>query len=243
MRRLGLILFLALSARADGLTDLRATLSQLAATTPVRGTFELTSTFAGSEEAQPFHGRAGVSFEVDDAGLRILYPKSSLQQAAAEARTEATDPDRQTPARSGMSRVRVLEVAELIDAAGMLVTDLVNAQLVETKAAIYAGKPARLLAFKLTPKFSKGSAKHMKKVDAALSVWVADDGVPVAAERRLSATASFLLMSFTQEQRDNWNFARRGDRLIAVQHNQSQKSDGLGQHNSSQAEHTIRLEP
>jgi hypothetical protein len=44
----------------------------------------------------------------------------------------------------------------------------------------------------------------VKKVDAALSVWVGDDGTPLAAEQSTSVKASFLLITFEADQKVNW---------------------------------------
>jgi hypothetical protein len=238
------LVFIASSAvaRADVLTDLRATLGQLAATTAVHGSIDATSTMSNNEEAQPDNGRATVGFDVSDAGLRILYPRLTLTQAAAEARGEAIDPERATPARSGLRRVRPLHIAELLDAAAALGVSLESAQLVETKPASYRGKPSRLIVLKLTPKLSKATSKHMKKLDSSLSVWLGDDGVPVAAERSTYFKASLLLISFENTQKESWSYMRTGDRLIATRYEESEKSDGFGQHNTSQTIEVVRIE-
>jgi hypothetical protein len=236
-----LVLLAPLSANADALADLRATLTQLTATTPVHGAFEVTSTSKSSDEDQPFQGKASVGFEIGDAGLRILYPKMTLMQANQEARAEAADPDHQTPARSGMGRIRALQLAELLDGAASLTTELLTAQLIDAKPTTYRGKPARLVALKLTPKLSKGTSKRVKKVDATLSVWLGDDGVPIAAERALSLKASFMLMSFESDQKESWTYTRAGDRLVATFCEETQKSDGFGQHNVSHVVQVVRV--
>jgi hypothetical protein len=235
------VLLAPLSANADALTDLRATLAQLAAATPEHGSFEVSSTNTSSDEGQAFQGKANVKFDIGDAGLRLVYPKETLVQANLEARAEATDPDRQTPARSGIGRVRALELAELLDGAALLTTELLNAQLIDVKPTSYRGKPARLATFKLSPKLSKGASKRVKKVDAKLSVWLGDDGVPIAAERAVSVKASFMLISFESDQRQNWTYTRAGDRLVATLCEESQKSDGFGQHNLSHVVQVVRV--
>ena len=68
-------------AAADGLTDLRATLGRLPATTPVHGTFDVTSTERSSEDDKAEDGRATVGFEIGDSGLHIIYPRVMMAQA------------------------------------------------------------------------------------------------------------------------------------------------------------------
>ena len=237
-----LVLLVPFSASADALTDLRASLAQLTATTPAHGTFEVTSSNKSSDEDQPFQGKASVGFEIGEAGLRILYSKTTLMQANQEARAEAADPDRQTPARSGMGRVRALQLAELLDGAASLTTELMTAQLIDAKTVMYRGKAARMVTLKLSPRLSKGTSKRVKKVDATLSVWLGDDGVPIAAERNFSVKASFMLMSFESDQKQNWTYMRTGDRLIATSSEETQKSDGFGQHNVTHVVEVVRLD-
>jgi hypothetical protein len=111
------VLLVPMVASADGLTDLRATLGRLAATTPVHGTLDVTSTSRSNEDEKADDGKASVGFEIGDGGLHIIYPHAMLTQATQESRAEARDPERSTPIRSGASHIRPLHVAELLDGA------------------------------------------------------------------------------------------------------------------------------
>src|SRR4051812_19295762 len=93
-----LVLLVPCAAAADSLTDVRAALTQLMATAPVHGSLEVTYTSKSNEDANPDNGKAAVTFEATEAGLRILYPRPVLAQASLEARSEAVDPDRPSPA-------------------------------------------------------------------------------------------------------------------------------------------------
>lgn len=228
--------------RADALSDLRATLAQLPATAAVHGTFEVTSTVTNSDDPQITGGKASVGFEADSNGLRIVYSKSLLTQASQEARVEEADPDKPTPVRSGAERVHPLQLADLLDAAAALNTQLLNAQVTDVKALTFQGVAAHLLVLKLNPKLSKGQAKHMKKVEASMSLWLGPDGVPLAGERTFLGKASFMLLSFEFNQTANWTYTRSGDRLVMTRYEEKQKTDGLGEHESSRVEQTVRLE-
>ena len=236
------VLFLPTVAAADGLTDLRTALGRLAATTSVHGTLDVTSTSRSSDEDKANDGKASVGFEISDSGLHIIYPRAMLTQATLEARAEARDPERSTPVSNGASHVRPLHVADLLDGAAALSILLESAQLVQTKPASLGGRPAHLLLFKVVPKISKSAGKHLKKFDGALSVWVGDDGTPLAAEQSTSAKASFLLISVDVDQKQTWTYARNGDRLVATRYEANDKSDGLGQHETSHTLEVVRLE-
>ncbi|HXA17388.1 MAG TPA: hypothetical protein VN380_10365 [Thermoanaerobaculia bacterium] len=241
-RLLLLVLLVPAAAAADGLADLRLTLSRLPATTPVHGTLDVTSSSRSSEEEKADDGKASVGFEIGESGLHIIYPHAMPTQAAQEARAEARDPERPTPVRSGAGHVRPIHVAELLDGAAALSILLESAQFVQTKPASFGGRPAHLLSFKLAPKMSKSESKHVKKLDGALSVWVGDDGTPLAAEASIAVKASFLLISFESEQKQSWTYARSGDRLAVVRYEANDKSDGLGQHSTTHTLELVRLE-
>ena len=239
---LSFVLLVPVAAAADGLTDLRLTLSRLPGTTPVHGTLDVTSTVRSSEEEKPNDGKASVGFEIGEQGLHIIYPRTMLTQATQEARAEARDPERTTPVRSGASHIRPIHVAELLDGAAALSVVLESAQFVQARPATFGGRPAHLLSFKLAPKMSKSESKHVKKLEGALSVWVGDDGTPLAAERSISVKASFLLMGFESEQKQSWTYARNGDRLVVVRYEANEKSDGMGQHSTTHTLEVVRLE-
>jgi hypothetical protein len=236
------VLLLPAIPAADGLTDLRAILGRLPATTPVHGTLDVTSTSRSNEDEKADDGNASVGFEIGESGLHIIYPRAMLAQATQEARAEARDPEKATPVRNGTGHVRPLHVAELLDGAAALSILLESAQFVQTKPANLSGRPARLLSFKLFPRMSKSESKHVKKIESALSVWVAEDGTPLAAEETTSIKAGFLLINFDVDQKHNWAYARNGDRLVVTRYESNDKSDGLGQHSTSHTVETVRLE-
>ncbi len=229
-------------AAADALTDLRASLARLPATTAVRGTFEVSTTSRSDEDKKAEPGKAAVRFEVSDAGLHILYPRATLNQAVQEARARAADPEKSTPVQAGFREIRALHVADLLDSATSLSTLLETAQLVDAKAATYRGRPARNVVVKLVTRMSKSEAKHLKKFESTLSIWLAEDGTPMAAERATRLKASFLLMSIESDQKQSWQFTRTGDRLVATRFEETEKTDGMGQHTVQQTTETLTLE-
>jgi hypothetical protein len=236
------VLLLPAIAAADGLTDLRAALGRLGATTPVHGTLDVASTSRSNEEDKAKEGKVSVGFEIGERGLHMIYPRAMLTQATEEARAEARDPERSTPLLNGAKYVQPLHVVDLLDGAAALSVLLDSAQLVQAKSANLGGRPAHLLSFKLLPKVSKSGSKHIKKFEGALSVWIGDDGTPLAAEQSMSAKASFMLLSFEFDQKKSWTYQRNGDRLVVSRYETNDKSDGVGQHEASHALEVVRLE-
>jgi hypothetical protein len=229
-------------AAADALTDIRTTLGQLGATAPLHATLEVSSTARSDEDEKPESGKASVGVEADASGLHIVYPRTTLMLADQEARGESIDPERPTPTRNGVRRVRPLHVAELVDGASALSVTLEGAALTGARPSNYHGKPARLLTFKLAPKISKATSKHLKKFEGSLSLWVGEDGIPLAAERTIYVKASFLLMSFESNHKENLTYTHLADRLVVTQFEETDKTDGMGQHTSSQVTEVLRIE-
>jgi hypothetical protein len=236
-----LMALLPVFAGADALTDLRAALKGLPGRVPVRGSIEVTTTSRSNEDDTPSPGKASIGFETDEAGLKILYPRAVLVQADQEEHGQAIDPERATPTRNGLRRLQPLGLAELLDAAAALNATLQNGQLVDARPSTYRGKPARLIVVKITPKLSKASSKHLKKLESTMTLWLTEEGLPAAAEQTTHVTASFLLMTFQSEQTHSWTFTHIGDRLLATRFEESQKSDGLGQHSTSLSTEVITL--
>ncbi|HSP35155.1 MAG TPA: hypothetical protein VLU46_12630 [Thermoanaerobaculia bacterium] len=143
---------------------------------------------------------------------------------------------------NALREIRPRDVFDLVDAAGALTAALESARLLSVKPTVWNGKPAHLLAVALDAKMSKDMAKHVKKLDVSMSIWTGDDGLPLAAEQSTNVKASFMLMSFTSEQKEKWTFARSGDRLIATRHERSSKSDGMGQHGVTRTTEVLRPE-
>jgi hypothetical protein len=242
MRKLALVVLLATSASADPRTDLRSALSRLPATAHVHGVFDVTSTSKPDEDEPAEIGKASVGFETTDSGLRLLYGKTALAAAVHEARAEANDPERPTPTRLGFNQVRPLHIADLVDAASYLTVGLENAQVVDLKPGNFHGRAARILTLKISPKMSKREKKHMKKFDMTMMLWLGDDGVPLAAERKTYWKASILLISLERDERQTWTYTRTADRLIATKFEEKSKSKGLGQNRDSTIVEVLTLQ-
>lgn len=237
-----ILLLMALPASADTLADIRATLGRFAATTPIHGSLDVSSSQQSSEEDAADVGKVIVQFDASAGGVQVTLPRNVVSQAAQEARSEAMDPSHQTPARNALLRIRTLHVAELANAADPLLTLLENAKIVETKPSMYKGKPAHTVTFTITPRLTKTQSKHLKKLARRLTLFLGDDGVPVAADLTTTLSASLLLLSFENRQQESWTYVRAGDRLVATRYEQTQSGSGLGQHTNQHVMEVITLQ-
>jgi hypothetical protein len=223
------LLFAAATARADGLTDLRAALAKWSAQSPVRAAVTLEKHQQDDEHPTPEHGKVAFEVEAGADGLRVLYANDVVARAQAEERAQEADPEKKTPTATALRSVDAPQLVAVLDAAGALARRLTNAKLDGDKRIAVAGKPARELTFAVQPKFSKADSKHIKSAEMALVVVVDAENAPLTAVLRGSVKAKFLLMTFEQKFHETWVYARSGDRLIAKEHREEQSGSGMGQ--------------
>jgi hypothetical protein len=225
----GALLLVSTSASADGLSDLRASLARLTARDAVRGTITIETNSSGDDDDQPDIGKATFEAEHGPQGLRVAYSSALILRAQQEARESDADPQRPTPARTGMRRVDPAELMESLDSASMIAGLLESATLVREQRVNIGGRPLRQLTMNLKPKLSKADAKRIKTLEVTLVVNVDDDAVPVSADLHRKIKAKFLLMTFENVSHGAWSFARVGDRLVAVRHVEKSSGSGMGQ--------------
>jgi hypothetical protein len=217
-------------ARADGLSELRATLARLPGAAPVRAALELSVVNRTKGESnRDDEGKTRVELAAGPQGISIAYPAGELERAAAEMRAQRANPERTTPERTAMREVNGLDVAEYLSFAGPLLARLERATLVEERRAVYAGRPANVLMLKLEPALRKEEMAHVKESVYTMKLWVGGDGVPVAAETSLRGKAGILFLNFKNLSHESWEFARAGDRLVVTRHRQEVDASGLGQ--------------
>jgi hypothetical protein len=140
--------------------------------------------------------------------------------------------------------LRVAELQEYLNAAGSLLRLLDQAQLLGATAAEWQGAPVRLLKFKLTPTLREKDKKYIKQLDATASLWIGADGLPVAAETRVYVKGrAFLVISFESDEREQFQFARAGDRLVTLRHVRDARGSGGGESHAQQTTATLQITP
>jgi hypothetical protein len=226
---------LAGAVHADEASELFSVLTRFPGTDPLSASFQLELSRHTKDEGLVKDERSRVAVEVEDGadGLRIGYPRPELRQAEQEMRAQTTDPDKESPTANGLRAVDVTEITASLNAAATLTRDLSGAHLTSATPASYAGRPARLLVFKLRSSLSAQARKHVKSVDSQLSVWLGEDGAPLAAERVDKLRAGFLILNFDTLRKQSWIYGRKGNRLYASRHLLDQGASGMGQHYQS----------
>jgi hypothetical protein len=217
------------TARADALGDLRAALGRLGARDAVQATVTIDTSSRDGDDGRPEVGKATFEVEHGPRGLRLTYAPELIARAQQEARLNELDPEKPTPARTGMRRIDAADLMEALDAGSAMARRLETATLIREQRVTLGGRSVRQLTLKLQPRLSKSEAKRIKNYELTLIVPIDDDGVPLRAEMRQKVKAKFLLMTFEQNGNQTWVFARTGDRLVAVRHEDRSSGSGMGQ--------------
>lgn len=252
---LPLLLALSASAAPDGLpaaaapgavAELRARLDALAARAPVRATF--THRFEGTSGSGKglvrLVGAGAGTLEEDADGLRISWARPQLDAARAEERRRAADADAPAPTREAMAALPSNELAAYLDAASLLRLQLEGARVLQDRADTLDGAPARLLVLRVDPPLGPRERRYVKQLDATAWLWLGEDGIPRAAERRVSVSGrALLVVTFEQQHRDVYRFELHGDRLVTVRHESERQGSSAGDPHARASLTTLAVEP
>lgn len=242
---LSLALLAASSLSADALGDLKARLAQFKGTSPVKANFDYQTWNKSVEDKKPriVQGRANAWAEDGPQGLKLVWSRNLLQQAAQEARARAADPEKDAGTRSALGAIDPLVVGENLNYAEALLRELEEnqAQLQEEKADSFHGQPAKLLVFKTTPKMREDQKKALKDYQASFRIWLGADGTPLGAHSSVKFKASKFFIKFEGGNSEEVRLVRSGDRLVATSIVKESSGSGFGQESQNKTTMTVTL--
>lgn len=240
--RTALSLLLALPVAADPLADVRTALGRLTGREPIRATYELQRAVAneGKFSDDKFSGKVSVEIEGDANGLRVVFPRTLLDQLSREQNAEARNPKQTTPTVSAVQELDPVETAQALDFAPVLLRMLEGARVVSDGSGTWQGRPARVMVFRLVDEPHDGPGK-VTVAENKLTLWLGGDLVPVAAEHIAAGRFSFLVFKGEARQKKSWHLSRVADRLIPHRHESSQTSSGMGQKGNENVVAMVRV--
>jgi hypothetical protein len=152
------------------------------------------------------------------------------------------DPEKKATTRQALDAMKASEVSDYLNGSEELLRTLEQAQLIEEKSEAWQGRPARLLLLKITPRMGQQERKYIKEMDATAKVWVGADGLPLAAESQVKLKGrALLVISFESQQREEFRFARAGNRLVVVHHTRESSGSGGGEKGQSKTVMNLNL--
>jgi hypothetical protein len=231
MRRLIVMLCIALPLSADTLADVKAALSRLTARTPLRATWSHDSNDSTTGKFANGKTSHHVSVEaMQDAGsFRVEIPRALLDKTGDE--------------RDALSSVSPLGISDDLDFADTFTTLLNTGTMTEEKRVLWNGAPARLLVLQLKePKREREiTIGKVSFLENRLSVWIGADNVPLAAEHSRKTSAGFLMFHGDVTTKRAWQFARRDDHFIVTRREDWTSFSGLGQQGQAHSVITVAI--
>ncbi|MBV8658012.1 MAG: hypothetical protein JO142_09355 [Burkholderiales bacterium] len=235
-----------ITARADGLQDLKQALARLGAQTPVKASIEVKTWHRIGEgsDVEEHQGLVAASLEDNARGLQLSLGKETLAHVEAEKRAEAKDPKANTPTLYALKELDTADIYPLLSTANRLSRVFDEAVFKEEKVDTYGGKPARVLRFSYPiERMPERDRKYVKKFDCNLDVWIAADGTPLAS--RLSQDVSgraFVVVTFAQKSEEEFTYAVVGDRLVTTRMVSHEHSEGAGDKVERRITRTLQLQ-
>ncbi len=222
-------------ARADGLTDLRASLAKLDGNSAIAAQLSMqkSSKNGDSDEPKSSSAQASVNASSNNGALQISYDAATLGKVEAEANKRSGDTEAVTPLADLLRDITPTQVNAMLSYAGSLTRKLEQATLNEDKADTLDGKPARLLVFQVPLNASAKDKASMKEYTGSLKVWLDDAGVPLAIDQEQVFSGRRMLISFKGSSSESASLQKRGERLVVVKQKRGQTFSGFGQMSDS----------
>lgn len=230
--------------RADGLTDVRATLLKMPSDQPLRARVEIKTRNSGGEsdkQKQQAEGISAVIVESGAQGLKLSWSPEQINQSRKAAWEKIANPD---AAKSDLATLTALDAGEalgLLDAADLLRRWLEKATLQEDRLDTFQRKQARLLVIRVDLPLNQEARKVLKTSDGVLKLWLDEDGVPIAADRVINLRFSKFFLSYRVREHDAREFQSAGGRLIVTRAAHDSSGSGLGHSEESRSTTTVTL--
>jgi hypothetical protein len=163
-------------------------------------------------------------------GLQITWGPGLLERLLREEKRRNADPEAPSPTRDALAELDATDLARRVDAAAQLRLVLEQSKLVEVRTEPLDGAPRTVLVLQIEPSLSARDRKYVKKLEATARIWLGADGLPLAAERRVTVSGrAMLVITFESSELERYRFSRAGDRLLTVRHEVERQSEGAGE--------------
>jgi hypothetical protein len=206
--------------QADGLSDLKAALRGLPAPAKVRVKVEAES--LERESGKDVTERRSTLVEDGPEGIRIL---EDSRPAAAPVKAKGKGVSKGPgSAKKGSGEFH----DELRPAEGLL-EQLEKARVLEEKVETYEGRPARRLKLAMDLELDAEARSHLKKAEHEATVWIGQDGLPLAMVHRIEIKARVMLVASVWTKIDiRRRFQRSQNRLLVLDEQAEVQGAALG---------------
>lgn len=239
-----LFLFLACTASADTLEDIRSVLSRLPGKQAIHATYSMERTSATSGRFGDNRGSHQVAVDVARTGdgVSVTVPLALLERAAEEARMHSGSFKNET--RNAISSISPMSIADDLNYAPSLSGILQMGRVSDERREIQGGRSLRRLILDIKQPMTKSEGVEIgevKTTEDRMTLWIGEDNIPVSAHRSRKMRAGFLFLHGDTSEEFNWTFARSGDSLVLVRFEQLTAFSGMGQKGNGKTVSTISI--
>lgn len=226
-----LVFFLASHvARADGLSDFRAALSQLQSNNPiaVNAQFKLFGRSGDHDDLIEREGLINLRLEDGATGFRVVYAPELVAQLHAEELAKIDDDNVKNSALNAVGQFEYWEWRELLYPIAQLQLALGRYRFVDEVTEELNGQQVRRLKFKMPlAKVDRGFRKYIKKYNNQLLIWIDDKGAPIKSQVKEKGSGRvFIVIGFRFENEIHTEYQQHGERLLAVKREVREESSG-----------------
>lgn len=204
--------------QADGLSDLQAALKGLPPPGKIRMKVEEESVerASGNDAVE----RRAALVEDGPAGIRILED-SRPAPVKAKVKVASKGP--------GMAKMDSGEFHDALRPAEGLLEQLGKARVLEEATEVYEGRPARRLRLALDLDLDAEARSHLKKAEHEATIWIGQDGLPLAMAQRIEVRARVMLVASVWTKIDiRRRFQRVQNRLLLLDEQADVQGAALG---------------
>ncbi|MDO3388668.1 hypothetical protein QWI17_22670 [Gilvimarinus sp. SDUM040013] len=187
-------------------------------------------------------GEAGVQVYDDGENLSVVYSAALLATMASEEQARLSNKDAPTPAIDGVRELTLLPLRSAINAAEQMQRVMAEAENIAAYQDTYNDKQARRLDFRLPEsRLSKGQRKYIKSFQGIYSVWVDQNGTPLASRSRVDASGRvFIFIRFHIETESKQHYQVVNGQLITASEDYFHLSHGAGERYEHSLQRTVQ---
>jgi hypothetical protein len=232
-----------LSARADGLGDLRAALQRASGQAPVKAAIDLRTWQRLGDGPDADQGQIALTVEDGANGLHLSYPRATVARIESEQRARARNPDAKTPTLAALRGFDTLDILPMVSTGSWLTRMIDRAVFRGERSDTHAGKPARLLTFEVPlSALNKRERKYAPRLDSVFEVWTAADGTPLASRTTQTLFGrAFVVIGFEARLEDESLFGMVGDRLLTLRKVTRNSTAGAGEKDERKTTQTLQV--
>jgi hypothetical protein len=233
-------------AQADGLSDLKTSLTNLQGTAPLKAIVDVkTNGRRGKGKSlEETTGQASLSIENSARGMQVIYSKDTLTLLENEERAKEKDPKKKTPTLTAMNLVNTATLRQMASSSGQLSRTIENATFKSEKMDVFNGKPARLLSFEMSiDKLDPKERESVKKFESSLDVWIAADGTPLASQsHQHRSIRAMMVISVEMTDDVDQTYGVVGDRLVTLKKDSKNSGAGMGEKGDTKTITTLQIQ-